>query len=313
MQQGATEEAPEGDPEVFDSTKFDDEPSVWNSVSHALVLIFVPWILFTLIMLPFALFYSHWPCKILAWVLFAIGLVLAIGWIVLKENPNGRPRYLRFLGLLCLFSTFLAMAMGFYCYYRYTYPYQVYKGSRWYTSVRPSENPAAKSDAGLLTFSSSSVVDTTKGVGFKNTTRQTCVAPIIGIASNGYVGYFAAGFGKCCLPRGRFSCGDVTNPNAHGGVVLRDIGLYTAAPQYQLKAAAKQAGATYGLTVPDNPVFVKWSARPREDRLQFWYEAVSYYLVAISAFLALCVACGLAVFFGPTSGKRSKRQLKLPR
>lgn len=298
-------EAPGGDLESKpDAQPLVGKPSVTVSdISHACVLIFLPWILFTLIMLPFALGYAHVPG--LAWVMFNIGLLMAIGWMVLKENPGGRPRYLLFLGLLCFFSIVLAMAMGLYCYYRFTYPYHVYEASRWYTDVRPSENPEAKKDAGLITFSTSAIVDFTKGLGFQDSALRTCVAPITGVASDGYVGYWAAGFGDCCRQRGKFTCGPVTDPLAHGGLVLRDVGLHNAHLE-QLKMAAKQSGVSYSFTVPDNPIFVKWSLDPDDQRLQFWDSAVNFYVLAICVFLGVCFINGLAVYFGPTR-VRTKR------
>lgn len=280
--------------------------SIIHHLSHIGVLTLFPWLMLTVVMIPFALFYQHH--YVLAWILFTIALLISLLWMYLSSNPGGRPNFLKFLGLMCLLATGLGCGLGFYDYYKYTYPYQVYENARWYTDVRPSENPAAKQDAGTITFSSSAFVDYTKGLGYQDSETRTCVAPIIGIASDSFVGYWAVGEGTCCRRRGRFLCGDVLNTEAKSGLVLRKAGLHDPGLE-QYKKAADQAGTVYGYTVPDEPIFVHWTADPSTERDQLHEDATDFYWQTVLISLPVIIVLAIFVHFGPTRPRVTRKSL----
>lgn len=263
-----------------------------TSAVSVLGLVLVPWIVFALVMLPFALSYRHYGNS--CWLVCLLALLLSALFVNAQRRAGG-PRYWLALGVLCFVGTGCGLLLGLYDYFKYTQSYHLYNEGRWYGNVMPSDHPGAKKDAGMISFSSDTYVDPVKGVGFRSGSLY-CAAPIVGDNTDDFVGFWAVGT-DCCRSRGLFECGDVWDANAHSGMVVFEESPVLPADSDLYRMAVEQAAATYELTIPENPTFVRWVADLEGQRDQYHADAMSFLLTSIASFLVCTSVMGLALHF----------------
>jgi hypothetical protein len=205
----------------------DDEPGVekkTNGNNHPMgmaVLVFLPWLIFTMISVLFALAYHHYWFGV--WLVVLLFVMMAVTFFVLDSQQRMGGSWFWFLGTLCILSIVLGCLSGLYNYWTHMYLYWSYDEAATYTNVLPTEPANARQDAGKIFFSTTARVDTSRAVGYKVGTTY-CVAPILDNTQAGMhptVQYWAAGI-DCCTSRGDFHCDDTWNPKSHSGMVLLD-------------------------------------------------------------------------------------------
>mmetsp|Transcript_2442 Transcript_2442/g.4827 ORF Transcript_2442/g.4827 Transcript_2442/m.4827 type:complete len:466 (+) Transcript_2442:103-1500(+) len=222
-------------------------------------MLLLPFLAFFVIAYTFLIYWRHGWMAHLAIVLivgcsvgcFYIGGVKAKG---LYEDNKVTDQFLVFLSCFVFILAVLGVVVGYLGFESYTKPYHIAINSRYYENVMPSENPKAKMDASMIQFAPGARVDTTKALGYRDGTLY-CVAPIIGVNTERFVGYWAAGV-NCCGSRGDFRCDEVSDFSVHGGLIVPPIKQYMA--------GAAQAASQYDLSIPDEPVFIKWTSDPNK-------------------------------------------------
>lgn len=262
----------------------DGETSQWQGIDLPDLLL--PWGMFTIVLLPWAL-----DKRILRVATLLLCLFLARKFIVFSK---GTPW--KMLGWFSLISTGAAVFSGYYICSKYVEYGYMYGALPHFEQVYPSESPDAYRDAGVIQFNPTSYVDSSMSVGFKDS-ELWCVAPITAPAAPGMsgqpagtvYGWWAVGT-DCCEERARFRCGMATNPKAHMAMaVIPGSPLYSE----NYKKAVKMAALLYGIAAAPDPMFVMWTTNPDENINHMWETAVRWCQTAIIMFLAFPMLAGV--------------------
>lgn len=262
-----------------------------TNVKGMIWLIFVPWIMFLAMQVPFFTFYHHNPMVAISLV-FSGFIVSMVPFMINQRRKVGGAWYL-FLGLLCMLACICGTASGLYVYYNYMFQYYSYYERMEYTAVLPSEPASARQDAGKLVFSVDARVDVTRSVGYK-ANKWYCAAPILDETSGTRVEYWAVGV-DCCHSRGDFSCDDAWNWRAKAGLVVLQASKYLPSELTYFKKAIKECEAAYGFVASDEAIAVRWVADPLYMQDQYRANgtariigsAVCYFFLSI-LFGAMC-------------------------
>jgi hypothetical protein len=131
------------------------------------------------------------------------------------------------LGLKTMLALVFGTSVGYFLYSEYFFVYYATMSAQIYTNVSPKMpgGGAALADAGRVTFSSETWVDASRGVGFVGPGNVYCVAPVLDVATETDIEFWAIGTCSlpvfsisglswlqpscCCGERGRFACGDI--------------------------------------------------------------------------------------------------------
>mmetsp|Transcript_135689 Transcript_135689/g.377965 ORF Transcript_135689/g.377965 Transcript_135689/m.377965 type:complete len:352 (-) Transcript_135689:90-1145(-) len=270
-----------------------------SPAANLALFIVMPWVIFSIVMCPFALGYRHF--HVLAWLVLAFALTLSMGMIAAgkrAENHGMRTSW-HYLGYLCLGASLLGAFLGLYDYFKYVTVYHIYEASRFYQNVLPLEDPGGLLDAGMFTFSSDTYVDPTRSVGYQVHGRY-CVAPILSrntatIATHGplpVANFWAVGV-DCCQRRGLFECGPVWDESAHAGLRVLDASPLQDKELPRYLTAVRQAAAAYGLNVPEDAILVKWTQSPEDLPQAFWDNGLRFYRHAVGIYIAVVLVLGL--------------------
>lgn len=216
-------------------------------------VVFLPWLMFVLISLAFLVLYQEFASFVWLFVcacVFASGACCYFFWVGRGDKAGAV-----FLGILCLLAVITASVWGFSDYISLVSPQMEYEGRRYYTNVRPLEPSASHQDAGMIEFDRGASLQVHNSVGYSDG-DLFCVAPVAATGQT-TVGYWAAGV-NCCSSRGDFRCDAAGLTTARSGLVLLD----GSEGMSQFRVAAREAAAVYGLTVAQDPVFVRWVPNP---------------------------------------------------
>lgn len=211
-------------------------------------------------------------------------------------SPSMAPRS---MGLAAVFFGLFA---GIYVYESYAYLAMMIEMGPWYHDVLASNPAAAYSDAGALRFSDSSVVDTSRAVGYRRLTTY-CVAPVLSFSPpSTKAGFWVVGT-DCCGPRGTFWCGDAGDIAARYAVKEPPRGWLFSHERDGYEAAIKQAEAVFGITSDHERVLVRWVEDPGQTRRLAYLHAAAILLGAAALFfgvgLLLHVVLALRAGKGP--------------
>lgn len=220
----------------------------------------------------------YWRHSTMAHAVLGCCLVFAACLFLIAYNGGWPGRasstFMAVNGVCVFFIAILSLLLGVYCFETYTEPYEVYQGSHQYNDVPPGINPGAHRDAGTIKFAAGSHVAVERSIGIKNGDYY-CVAPIMGPDTSMYAGFWAAGM-NCCTARGRFQCGDVSDPQVLSGLVVLDENSFGNAEIPLYTKAAEEAAAQFGLSIPAAPIFVRWSSDVDADRDRYFHEAWAF-------------------------------------
>lgn len=255
----------------------------------------LPWLLFTIIVLSFTFLFHDLTGAV--WLLcvlcFLVALVVTFAACV-RRSSSSQPHtkvILGSTGMLCIFAVLSACLVGIYVYDGILVSYWALAGRRSYENVLPSTAALAHLDAGVISFTEGSRLDTSLALGYMNGDRF-CVAPILGsTGTDATVEFWAAGV-NCCEQRSGFTCDGAGDAQARGGLVILDASPLETSVRPQFRAAAREAAAAYGLEASTDPIFVQWLSHPEEAIDAMWTSAITTAIGCISCMLIffLCAA-----------------------
>lgn len=262
----------------------------WKDVPPLLT----PFLLFTTIFIPIALFANQTLGYLAAATCFAISGAFFF-------FSRGLPW--RVLAITCFLTTLAGFGMAMYDEAKYLYPYYFYTRSPSYTNIDPTSNPGSVADAGFVEFNSSTFVDSSRSIGYILGSRW-CAAPIMVNEMSTYAGYWAVGQ-DCCGRKSSFQCGDSSNSSVRSGAVIQ---VESQAPLFQTQAteyrdAVRMASATFGVSAPENVLFVIWGETLESMENSYWKSALTFAAISLvlaflvgPAFLGLLKATGYSLF-----------------
>lgn len=258
------------------------------------ILIGVPWVVFLVIQLLWLLVYHFVPEFV--WLsIIALAAAAVFCWIrpAQPEHPWMKP-----LGALLMGAGILSTLIGTINYGNSVQEYFGFESRQIYSNVLASEPAAAHGDAGLLVFSQTARVDTTKAVGFKNAGHVYCAAPVLDATQMARVEYWAVGM-DCCGARSSFTCGSANDVFARGGIVQKDANSWLShfaglTENQGYFKAVKLAEASHGLASSEHPILVKWVTDAIQSRNDLWSSALAVALVSSSIYLFLSILAGVA-------------------
>lgn len=299
---GAKDEGSNGIATEEDRAKQRGKPS-WKDLPPLMF----PWFLFGMVLISTSLVQGQALC----FLSVSASLLLSCGFLLYSRAPPWKV-----LAFVCLGITLVGWAMGLYDEAKYLYPFHFYDRSPSYLSVDPNSKPGSVADAGFLQFQDGTHVDSTRGVGFVSGSLW-CAAPVVMNETVTSAAYWAVGK-DCCRERAWFNCGNAMNHSVRSGVVIRDASpmLKGELPQYE--QAARMAAETYGINVPENPVFIRWNDTPEANRMWYWNNAVSFVVYSLLVFsllapifLSLLICTGASLFGMEASAQFHPEKLDL--
>lgn len=190
------------------------------------------------------------------------------------------------LGLAGLVAIIVGTIFGMYCYDAYGYLNFIYGNARTYQNVVVSEPAASVADAGRMNFAAEAFVDQGKAAGYAaEDGSRYCVAPLRDLVKTTHVEFWAVGY-DCCKWNGGFKCDASADPNARGGVVVFDNpGWFTTSNRDYYDLARKKAESLYGLVSCKKPLYVRWVANNKLDKLQKFYQWRTALFIFLSTLL----------------------------
>mmetsp|Transcript_37219 Transcript_37219/g.89492 ORF Transcript_37219/g.89492 Transcript_37219/m.89492 type:complete len:295 (-) Transcript_37219:25-909(-) len=276
------------DPEHGGSSPTAKRGSTANkSYSPMVFLTLIPWLVFGLFTLMWLLLYHHAAIFVWAALLAGVGIVFANVW------PRGQYG----LAILLIISFVLSVVIGTYMHHTYMEPYWACRENREYNNIVPTEPAASHSDAGKISFTADSRVDVLKSVGYKLGSTY-CVAPVMDDNSGSRVEYWAAGV-DCCASREDMWCDEVRVESARSGVVVASQETWMDQFVYSDRAmfvkAARVATAQYDLAAAEEPIFVRWVARPDLAQTEYFTHGGIFWVVAVLIYLVVSIVLAFVV------------------
>mmetsp|Transcript_70114 Transcript_70114/g.193965 ORF Transcript_70114/g.193965 Transcript_70114/m.193965 type:complete len:299 (+) Transcript_70114:160-1056(+) len=267
-------------------------PQNFHTISLGL-LIMLPALMFLMISF-FMVFLSH-SAQPAIWIAVAIcGFISLVFMNARKAQTRDGPNFWLNLGFLCLLATTASTATGIYNWQTHVARYWAYAGQRDYTNVLPSEPALSHIDAGSIIFSADAHVDIASAASYRGE-RRFCVAPVLGVAPQSIVEYWAAGL-DCCPPGGNFTCGAAADPQARAGLVYLQVGRHSNHELLRdFRRAAQEAGAAHGLTPSTDALFLRWVEDPEAAERALWGEGVRFLVISLLVHLGFSMGVGTAL------------------
>mmetsp|Transcript_14729 Transcript_14729/g.40648 ORF Transcript_14729/g.40648 Transcript_14729/m.40648 type:complete len:293 (-) Transcript_14729:86-964(-) len=249
-----------------------------------LVTVFLPWLVFTLIVCLFVFAYEEFAP--LVWALLVASALLALLFVAMGATA-GRTWHLA-LGFLILTSLGVAVPIGLFVENGYMKEYWRLDNGAVYRQLNPFDPGASHSDATVLEFREGTFVDIQRSVGYMKAGTVYCVAPVSSKHMAASVQYWAAGT-DCCGQRGSFTCDDVENPSALSGLTIVDS-------DDSFKTAVRMAESVYDLSPSVTaPVLVMWTLNAVAYKDGLWTSAATLVTVASVVHLVVSSLAGFTI------------------
>lgn len=253
-----------------------------------IVAIFLPWLIFTLVMTVFIYFY--WEYRWLVWSVVAGCLLLGALMVAMGA---GRARSIHLaVGLLCIAAACVGTSVGVYLYDTYASTYWQLQDGAEYKGVSPSSKASDHADATILRFTPDAFVDTVRTLGYMEAGVVYCVAPVASQKFSSAPQYWAAGK-DCCDQRANFRCGhvgNVGNAQANTGVLIKD-----ESERAKYKTAIRMAEAVFNLSPTETGRFaLAWTgASDTNLKDDLWSRCHNLFFICSGMYLAFSVAAAL--------------------
>ncbi|CAD7930177.1 unnamed protein product [Amoebophrya sp. A25] len=154
-----------------------------------------------------------------------------------------------------------------------------------YRNLVPTTPAESVLDASKLQFSHESIVETTRGVGYRYLGSMYCVAPIVekDATYSGKVSFWAVGV-NCCDSVGDFYCDDAIDQTSHkAAVVMQRKAPFFVPKISEIYALAQlKAEGEFGLPHEAEPIYLRWMRDPGLLRTHYVSSSVAF-LFASSA------------------------------
>jgi len=261
------------------------------------------WDFLVLWLLPFTAFFVTtlvWAYEFMTHAVFCIfwtviGILACIQLLLSRRGGQ----WMLPIPPLTMFALCVGSLLGLYLYDQYTIFPAFYKNTRKYTNVVPGQATAAVADAGKITFSQGSFVDTSQSAGLIEESGVTyCVAPVRDGTGIARIQFWAAGIG-CCGSMGEFYCDSAKDPNAQAGIVVFDNNGYFEEARYgHYEKARAKAQAQFALQTVSSPMYVRWVTESNLDMLANSYgtKAIVVLLVSTVLYLGLSFVAALGLY-----------------
>eukprot|EP00747_Dinoflagellata_sp_TGD_P163722 gnl/TRDRNA2_/TRDRNA2_182717_c0_seq1.p1 gnl/TRDRNA2_/TRDRNA2_182717_c0~~gnl/TRDRNA2_/TRDRNA2_182717_c0_seq1.p1 ORF type:complete len:338 (-),score=45.27 gnl/TRDRNA2_/TRDRNA2_182717_c0_seq1:107-1120(-) len=256
----------------------------WFHFSSILTLVVAPWIVFIVVTFCFTVFAFNLAG--VAWVVDVAGVLAAFMCLFLYYNTKVTGPMYMYLFWLILIAVIAGTMTGLWFDAQFMSQYWAYRKLVTYNNVIPTEPADTHQDAGLISFSESTRVDTRRSLGRRAQDGFTyCVAPILDESQATRVEYWAVGV-NCCESLWNFMCDDSLNPAARAGLVMMQAKWHPNGPDYhKFLDAVKQASAVYDLMPAEHPLLLRWVEDPAavQDQLfrNGWCYLVFAYLIYV--------------------------------
>jgi hypothetical protein len=265
-------------------------------------------------------------CSAMAFVYFyrpgaALGMVVACAlipmWFAMKAGKEIKAttaaeraeleeekHHGNVLGLKTMLALVFGTGVGYFLYSEYFFVYDATKSAQIYTNVSPNMpgGGAALADAGRISFSSETWIDASRGVGYVGPGNVYCVAPVLDVAAEKDIEFWATGTCKlpvfsisglswlqpscCCGERGLFHCGDVPLHPGKSKTALVDLFLDPA-----FHDAVKLSTAVNSLVSSEGALFLRFESDA--DSALEWIRYTGYILYGTG--LLVCFAVNYIV------------------
>lgn len=237
-----------------------------------------------------------WLWRALAALVFIAFEGFAAVLTIVHFTGRKGPIYL-YSGLLCALAAAAGYMIGMQVWDSQTSLYWMRSTGETYSNIPASTPSAAMMDASVIKFATDTRIDLRRVLGFRPqaTTDTFCVAPVLASGDQTKVQFWAVGL-DCCEPLRSFQCGESSNPLARSGIVQSAQASKFAATQHaNYLKAAQQAAAHYGLTTPEDPVFVTWVQDPAKSSGSAMTSAVLQLMLMsiLYGMMSTVVAAGL--------------------
>lgn len=259
-------------------------------VMSVAMLALLPWLQFVVIMLAFTFQGGH--RTMMAWALLLLTLAFAsLAQTLDKSNKRGPMyMYIAVLGVVAVASGFLC---GNFVYGMYTSQWWGLRIRAAYANVPPTDSALSRDDGGVISFTSETMLDLNRVIGYTEMRHTYCVAPIFDDTQQTQANFWAVGR-DCCEHRWNFNCGDARDPRAKAGIVYQESPEFFATHwRAQYDAAARQAASVYGISIPERPVFVTWTIDPEALEEELWTQGSMWLWVFAGIHLVASIVVGV--------------------
>jgi len=257
----------------------------------------VPSIIFTGVMAvnTFGIYYQNASASsAISWLLLA--LVAAFGYsafvTVRRPSQGNEASWSVVLFVASLVAWILGYVLGQANFNSNMKPYFDIQQLNVYSTVDPAKYKGTQlMDAGRITFTPGSHLDTARSMGFRNLDTY-CVAPIVSGSGENVSSYdfWAVGMNCCSGHTPDFHCGEYNNPRALSGLRLMQDG-----ERAFFRLAVDQAEAAYGLKAR-HPLFMYWMQDPIAEVNAYQDDGYKFFLAGLFGHLA-----GQLLFLVPAS------------
>lgn len=274
------------------------------------MLFMMPVVVFTsMMMVMFYLFYSQ---KALVMLILCVVLFCCV---ILATIASPTRRWLRYLGLLCFLAALAGFGAGWYNHYKNMIYYYTYNSLRKYTNVAGSEQSTEFGDAGMVSFTGDTSIDSTRASGFKNAAdngNMYCIAPITD-SNQGEkpITFWAVGV-NCCAPRASFTCDDAGDGGAKSALILLDKEfLVPEDMEWAIEGMGESRSAfiepmrfnqaLFGTVAAKQTSLVRWAKDPHKFKDEYRHNGIHTILIGVGAYvvISLFVALGVAYAIKP--------------
>lgn len=237
-----------------------------------------------------------WFFLMLLWIPIIIIGVWFLKVYFYDGNRGGKSQWLLFVLITSIIMWTLGVCFGQYNYDENTSDWYSYYSANEYEGIDAgTDKSSSVSDAGIVYFTASSYIHSWYGMLYHSRTGY-CVAPL-GTNSSTTYSFWAVGEDCCSGNNVGFHCskdisGAYDTSSKIGGLVVLD----SSETEYY-GYSTMQAGAAYGLTIPESVTYVKlYSDADGEvdDLLLYGYLAFAYFGAA--AIVLQCGFTGLAAY-----------------
>lgn len=261
----------------------------------------LPFVAFTTNTLVFSYGFVTWPisCTVCASTLVASSLALL--------SLGSRKRLWISLGVTLLTAAIASTCVGLYIHDEFACFPSFYANSRLYAGMVPSQPSSAVFDAGRITFTSETFVDTNHSTAFVSETGFVyCIAPVREKIAAREVEFWAVGVQCCSAESGNFHCDQAQDPEAHAGIRIFDNnGFFAESRKDFYEQSRKKAEATFGLVSAANPMYVRWVREDNLDMLSLFYKERAVVNLVFFIFLDFLSSAALALAFYQQNSTKS--------
>lgn len=243
----------------------------------------------------------------------AMALIL-YGTAIIRSQGRQQTRthWRRWTGRLSQVATIFGVLVGAYIFYKHFIFYRVYMGMNTYTNIAVSQPLDQFVDAGMIAFTSNTILDVTRAVGFKSAAADAffCVAPILdgSMGLEQEVHYFAVGVG-CCQPRASFQCDDASDASTKNALMMLEPRMLTsplmewavagAVDRTEFDAAIRMQAAAFETVVAPKTRLVYWTKDPEAHAKQHYNRGVEAMIIAIVIYFFTSILVAWFHMFAP--------------